>query len=136
MKLTENLASVNIGGEYVPLSKGTTTVGKLKFDLALENKTDGLYSWVVCLENDSEERSPRIREFLGLDMVIPVKGAVRLNTLRGDACVCATLSSVVCATSTSLQTEQCLPSVLPVVLQVGATAASTTSTCWHTVVPP
>ena len=47
MKLTENLASVNIGGEYVPLSKGTTTVGKLKFDLALENKTDGLYSWVV-----------------------------------------------------------------------------------------
>lgn len=86
MKLTENLASVNIGGEYVPLSKGTTTVGKLKFDLALENKTDGLYSWVVCLENDSEERSPRIREFLGLDMVIPVKGAARLNTLRGDDC--------------------------------------------------
>lgn len=54
--------------------------------MAFENKADNIYSWVVCLENDSEERSPRIREFLGLDMAIPVKGAARLNTLRGDDC--------------------------------------------------
>ena len=86
MMLSENLASVNIGGNYIPLSQGCTTIGKLKFDLTLEHKADGLYSWVVYLENDSGERSPRIREFLGLDMTIPVKGTTQLNTLRGDDC--------------------------------------------------
>ena len=34
-----------------------------------------------------------------------------------------------CATMTALQTEQCLPSVLPGVVQVGSTAGSMTSVC-------
>lgn len=86
MTLPENIASVNVGGEHRLLSKGITTVANLKFDLVLENKADSLYSWVVYLENDSDEPSPRIREFLGLDMRIPVQGTAQLNTLRGDDC--------------------------------------------------
>ena len=86
MTLPQSIASVNVGGTHVPLSKGMTTLGSLKFDLVLEHKAKNLYSWVVYLENDSDQPSPRIREFLGLDMLLPVRGAVRLNTLRGDDC--------------------------------------------------
>jgi len=86
MKLTESNASVRINGERYALSKGTTTIKNLKFDLQLENKADNFYSWVVTLENASDEKSPRIQEFLGLDMRIPAIGAVRFNTLRGDDC--------------------------------------------------
>ena len=86
MKLPGSLASVLIDGRYTPLSPGRTAVGKLNFDLVLENKTGQLYSWVVYLENDSDAPSPRIRELLGLDLAVPVTGAARLNTLRGDDC--------------------------------------------------
>ena len=43
--------------------------------------------------------------------------------------VCPFAGISVCATRTSLQTEQCLPSVLPGSVQVAATAGSTTSVC-------
>ena len=45
--------------------------------------------------------------------------------------VCPVTGMISCLTSTSPQTEQCLPSVRPVVSQVGALAGSTTTTCWH-----
>ena len=86
MKFPENIASVKIGGEYYPLTKGITTIGNLRFNLELENKAESLYSWVIYLENDSEDHSPRIQEFLGLDATIPVNGDTQLNTLRGDNC--------------------------------------------------
>ena len=86
MKFPENIASVRIAGEYVPLSKGITVIGKLKFHLELENKADNLYSWLISLENDSNDHSPRIQEFLGLDMTLRAEGDAQLNTLRGDDC--------------------------------------------------
>ncbi len=86
MKMGEYIASVIIDGTRHPLRKGNTVIGKLKFCIDLENPEEGLYSWVVTLENDSEERSPGIREFLGLDLTVPVKGAVGFHTLRGDDC--------------------------------------------------
>lgn len=84
MKLTDSIASVNIDGKYIPISKGITKVGNIAIYLVLENKADNLYSWVVYLENNSDEKSPRIRELLGLDTVIKVKGETKFNTLRGD----------------------------------------------------
>ena len=86
MKFPEFPASVCVGGMYTPLSPGSTAVDNLKFDLVLENKAEGLYSWVVYLENDSDAPSPRIRELLGLDLTVPVTGSPQLNTLRGDDC--------------------------------------------------
>ena len=86
MKFPEKIASVRIAGEYVPLSKGITVIGKLKFHLELENKADNLYSWLISLENDSNDHSPRIQEFLGLDMTLRAEGDAQLNTLRGDDC--------------------------------------------------
>ena len=70
-------ASVKIGEERVALTPGVTQIGQLKFDAVLENKAENFYSWVVYLENASEEKSPRIREFLGLDMKLPAAGAVK-----------------------------------------------------------
>ena len=52
-----------------------------------------------------------------------VFGAVQLAAVQ----VCPFAGISVCATRISLQTEQCLPSVLPGSVQVGSTAASTTS---------
>ena len=86
MNLPETFASVRMDGTYLPLGNGITTVGGLKFHLTLENKAENLYSWVVYLENDSDLPSPRIREFLGLDLCLPVTGKAQLNTLRGDDC--------------------------------------------------
>ncbi len=84
MKLDKNLASINIGGEFFAIQKGEQKIGNLKINLDLENKTDNLYSWVVYLENDSDENSPRITNFYGLDMSFLFKGDVKFNTLRGD----------------------------------------------------
>ena len=86
MHLSETFASVRVGGTYLPLGKGITTAENVKFHLVLENKAENLYSWVVHLENDSDLPSPRIQEFLGLDLCIPVTGKAQLNTLRGDDC--------------------------------------------------
>ena len=86
MNLPETFASVRMDGTYLPLGNGITTAGGLKFHLTLENKAENLYSWVVYLENDSDLPSPRIREFLGLDLCLPVTGKAQLNTLRGDDC--------------------------------------------------
>lgn len=81
-----NIASVKIDGVYHPLKAGITVIGKLKFSLEQENKEAGLYSWIVYLENDSDEKSPRIQELCGLDITFPVQGAAKFNTLRGDDC--------------------------------------------------
>ena len=54
-----------------------------------------------------------------------VLGSVQLAAVQ----VCPLAGTSVCATRTSLQTEQCLPSVLPGSVQVGSTAASITSVC-------
>ena len=62
------LASVKLDGTYFPIHEGEQTVGKLKINLLLENKEDGLYSWVVYLENDSDQKSPRITELYGMDI--------------------------------------------------------------------
>ena len=86
MNLPETFASVRMDGTYLPLGNGITTAGGLKFHLTLENKAENLYSWVVHLENDSDLPSPRIQEFLGLDLRIPLTGKAQLNTLRGDDC--------------------------------------------------
>ena len=86
MKLAENLASVRIDGVKYALKSGETRIENLKFDLQLENKAENLYSWVVYLENDSDERSPGIQALMGMDMRLPAAGKVRLNTLRGDDC--------------------------------------------------
>ncbi len=84
MNRFDSYASVKIDGQYLPLKEGTTTVGKLKIDLSLENKADNFYSWVVYIENDSDEHSPRICELLGLDIAFPIKDTAKFNTLRGD----------------------------------------------------
>ncbi len=86
MELRETLASVCIGEKYVPIAKGLTTVAGLKIDLVLENKADNFYSWVVYLENESDEKSPRITDFYGLDTVVSLNGEAKFNTLRGDDC--------------------------------------------------
>lgn len=86
MRLPESIASVNVDGIRYRLGCGVTEIGKLKFELKLENKAESFYSWVVYLENESDERSSRIRELMGLDILIPVSRAARLNTLRGDDC--------------------------------------------------
>lgn len=86
MELKETLASVCLNGEYYPICQGVTSVGGLKIHLELENKADHFYSWVVYLENDSEERSPVITNFYGLDTTFMLDGAVKFNTLRGDDC--------------------------------------------------
>ena len=86
----KGLASVMIGGEYCPIKAGVQTNGQIKISLVPENRAEDLYSWVVYLENDSDERSPRITEFYGLDMELQVSGEASFNTLRGDDC---TLSS-------------------------------------------
>ncbi len=84
MKLSKNLASINIGGEYFAIKKGAQKIGNLKINLVFENKAKNLYSWVVYLENDSDENSPRITNFYGLDTTFSLKGDVKFNTLRGD----------------------------------------------------
>ena len=86
MQLKDTLASVKIDGKKLLLPKGETVVQNLKFTVELENKTGNLYSWVVYLENLSNERSPRITEFLGLDLALPIQGRAKFNTLRGDDC--------------------------------------------------
>ena len=43
--------------------------------------------------------------------------------------LCPNAGTSVCATSTSLQTEQCFPSVFPFSVHVGSTASSITSVC-------
>lgn len=86
MNRFHTIASVKIGGSYYPLQPGSVTVGKLKIELYLENKADNFYSWVVYLENDSDECSPRVQELLGLDLTFPLRGAAKFNTLRGDDC--------------------------------------------------
>ena len=86
MTLPAKFASVNVGGEYILLGEGCTAVGNLQFRLTLEKKATNLYSWVIYLENDSDLPSPRIREFLGLDLCLPITGNAQLNTLRGDDC--------------------------------------------------
>lgn len=86
MKLPESLASVHLNGVRFPLGTGITTIGQLKFNLVMEQNADNFYSWVVSLENDSDERSPRISEFLGMDISFPTNGKTQLNTLRGDDC--------------------------------------------------
>jgi len=80
------LASVKLDGTYFPIHEGEQTVGKLKINLLLENKEDGLYSWVVYLENDSDQKSPRITELYGMDISLQLAGTVTFNTLRGDDC--------------------------------------------------
>jgi len=84
MNISEYIASVRIDDTYVPLKCGTSMIGQLTFNLALEHKAEGLYSWVVHVENDSDRESPRIRELLGLDISLPVKDPVHFSTLRGD----------------------------------------------------
>ena len=86
MKLNKNLASINIDGKYYQLKKGENIIGGLKFSIELENKSENLYSWVVNLQNESDEKSPRIKELFGLDTTINVKGETHFNTLRGDDC--------------------------------------------------
>jgi alpha-galactosidase len=86
MKSNEYIASVNIGDSYYKLKKGETVISNLKFTINLENQAEGLYAWTVYLENLSIEKSPRIRNFLGLDTTINVKGKTILNTLDGDTC--------------------------------------------------
>ena len=86
MRKDQSIASVNIDGVYYPLRAGVTEIGGLKFTLDPENKAEGLYSWIVYLENDSDEPSPRIREFCGLDIALSVQGTAKFNTLRGDDC--------------------------------------------------
>lgn len=86
MKMQNALASVCINGKYFPISKGMTEVEGLKIDLVLENRADNFYSWVVYLENNSDEKSPRITDFYGLDTAFSVNGKVKFNTLRGDDC--------------------------------------------------
>ncbi len=86
MYLLEEIASVYIDGKYYPLKKGITTVGALKIDLAFENKADNFYSWVVNIENDSDESSPRITRLSGLDTTLSVSGNVNFNSIRGDDC--------------------------------------------------
>ena len=43
--------------------------------------------------------------------------------------LCPLAGTIVCFTNTLLHTEQCFPSVSPVLVQVGSTAASMTSVC-------
>jgi len=86
MKLPNTLASVRVNETYIPLSQGITTVQGLKFELVLENKTENLYSWVVYVENTTDAPSPRITDFMGMDLTLPLNGSARLNTLRGDDC--------------------------------------------------
>ena len=84
--MTEFIASVNIDGKYHPLRAGESRIGDLLFSVDVENMEAGFYSWVVRLTNDSDERSPRIRELFGLDTIVDVCGQAMLNTLRGDDC--------------------------------------------------
>jgi alpha-galactosidase len=84
--MNEYIASVNIDGKYYPLGVGKNKIGDIAFSIDIENRSDGLYSWIVNLENDSNEKSPRIREFFGIDTTVKVKGETVLNTLRGDDC--------------------------------------------------
>jgi len=86
MKLTDTVASVKLDGRRHLLSPGMNVIGGMKFHVALENPAENFYSWVVYAENDSDEKSPRIQELLGLDVSVPVIGAAKLNTLRGDDC--------------------------------------------------
>ena len=78
------LASVHINGEYFPIKQGVSSFAGLQFNLVLENKAENLYSWVVYLKNDSDEKSPRITKFYGLDTSFSLSGKVMFNTLRGD----------------------------------------------------
>lgn len=80
------IASVKIDGKYFGLSMGETTIGEIKVVIDVENKSDGLYSWIVYLKNNSDTVSPRISEFYGLDYHFDVQGNATLNTLRGDDC--------------------------------------------------
>ena len=86
MKLDHSIASVRIDGNYVPLAEGVTVYDGLNIRLALENKAENFYSWVVRIENTLDTRSSRITELLGLDTTIAVSGEARMNTLRGDDC--------------------------------------------------
>ena len=82
----EYFASVNVNGKYYQLKNGENNILNVKFNIELENKAEGLYSWLINVENDSDEKSPRIKELLGLDYTFKVKGATVFNTLRGDDC--------------------------------------------------
>ena len=61
MKLNKNLASINIDGKYYQLKRGENKIGDLKFTIDVENKAENLFCLVVYLENQSEEKSPRIK---------------------------------------------------------------------------
>ena len=50
-------------------------------------------------------------------------------TASSTTTVCSNVFITVCATSVALHTEQCLPSVKPVVAQVASIASSRTSVC-------
>ena len=82
----EYFASVNVNGKYYQLKNGENNILNVKFNIELENKAEGLYSWLINVENDSDEKSPRIKELLGLDYKFKVNGETMLNTLCGDEC--------------------------------------------------
>ncbi len=86
MHIPHVCASVNIGGEYVPIAAGSHVTDSVKIVLEPEHRAEGLWSWVVTLENTSDKPSSRIRELYGMDIIIPVAGTAEMNTLRGDDC--------------------------------------------------
>lgn len=80
----DNVASIKIGGKFFSLKQGAVNIDGLKIELKMENRAENLYSWVVYVENESDERSPIITELYGLDLSLSVEGRATLNTLRGD----------------------------------------------------
>ena len=57
----------------------------------------------------------------------PVPVQVGAMVILPPSHLCPLAGTISCSTSTALQTEQCFPSVSPVLVHVGATALSTTS---------
>ena len=86
MQLPLYLASVCIGGRYFPIAPGIQEIEGLQICLDPEHRIDGLWSWIVTLENIKDEISPRVSDLFGMDLKLPVVGDTELNTLRGDDC--------------------------------------------------
>ena len=82
--LFDKIASIKIDGKYYPIGVNGLTAGGIKVNVNLENKTQNFYSWVLNLENNSDENSPRITEFMGMDLDLSVTNEAKFNTLRGD----------------------------------------------------
>jgi len=89
------IASFRLGGEKIEIVPASMVksansysmkVGSLLVVADFETVAEDFYRWTVRLINRGCENTAQITEFCGMDLDIPVAGAVKWESIQGDSC--------------------------------------------------